>query len=186
MENKIYFSPSNGSFYMTDWHGDNIPEDKVEVSAEEHMALVEARNAGKVIVLNEQGRPVAVDPPAPPIEAVQDGIWVAIKAERDRRTQEGGYQVGDHWFHSDTLSRIQQLGLVLLGENMPQGVQWKTLTGEFVPMTPQLAQQVFAAAAASDIAVFAAAEAHKAAMLASADPAAYDFSAGWPPVFQPA
>jgi hypothetical protein len=50
-------------------------------------------------------------------------------------------------------------------------------------MTQALAQQVFGAAAASDIAIFAVAETHKAAMEASADPAAYDFSGGWPPAF---
>ena len=38
-------------------------------------------------------------------------------------------------------------------------------------------------AAASDIAIFSAAEAHRVAMEASADPAAYDFTGGWPPMF---
>lgn len=115
--------------------------------------------------------------------AVMSATWTNISAERDARMAQGGYQVGGHWFHSDQQSRSQQLGLVLLGANIPANVQWKTMDGSFVPMTQQLAQQILAAAAASDQAIFAAAETHRTAMEASADPANYDFSAGWPPGF---
>lgn len=119
----------------------------------------------------------------PTIEQAKAAKWDAIKAERDRRTEQGGYKVGTKWFHSDQKSRSQQLGLVLLGANIPANLQWKTMDGSFVTMTQQLAGQVLAAAAASDQAIFAAAEAHRQAMEASADPAAYDFSTGWPKVF---
>lgn len=116
----------------------------------------------------------------------KDSAWSRIKVERDRRTREGGYQVAGKWFHSDEFSRGQQLGLVLLGSSIPAGLQWKTMDGTFVTMTPTLAQQILAAGAASDVAIFAAAETHKAAMEASADPAAYDLSGGWPKVFDEA
>lgn len=109
--------------------------------------------------------------------------WEDIKAERDRRTENGGYKVGDKWFHSDQKSRAQQLGLVLLGANIPTGLLWKTMDGSFVPMIQPLAQQILESAAASDQAIFASAEVHKAAMETSAEPAEYDFSGGWPPVF---
>lgn len=109
--------------------------------------------------------------------------WDAIKAERDRRTENGGFKVGVKWFHSDQKSRSQQLGLVLLGANIPAGLQWKTMDGTFVTMTQQLAGQILAAGAASDQAIFAAAETHKTAMEVSAAPASYDFSGGWPEVY---
>jgi hypothetical protein len=118
-----------------------------------------------------------------PIGQVTASVWERIKAERDRRTQAGGYLVSGKWYHSDTFSRTQQMGLVLLGANIPAGTQWKTMDGSFVAMTPALAAQIFAGAAANDIAIFAAAEAHKAAMEASAEPLAYDFTAGWPATF---
>uniref|UniRef100_UPI0023D92678 DUF4376 domain-containing protein n=1 Tax=Laribacter hongkongensis TaxID=168471 RepID=UPI0023D92678 len=73
--------------------------------------------------------------------------------------------------------------MVLLGTNIPVGLQWKTMDGSFVTMTQTLAQQVLAAGAASDQAIFAAAETHKAVMEASTDPASYDFSGGWPATF---
>lgn len=82
-----------------------------------------------------------------------------IKAERDRRIQKGGYKVGANWFHSDTFSRSQQIGLVMMGANIPTGLQWKTMGGGKVTMTQALAGQIFQAAAMSDIAVFAAADA---------------------------
>lgn len=113
----------------------------------------------------------------------KNGMLEQIKAERDRRTDNGGYKVGTKWFHSDQKSRSQQLGLVLLGANIPVGLQWKTMDGSFVTMTQQLAGQIIAAGAASDQAIFATAETHKAAMEASQDHSAYDFSAGWPKVF---
>ena len=108
--------------------------------------------------------------------------WEGIKIERERR-KAGGVKVGDKWFHSDDGSRIQQMGLVMMGAGIPAGLQWKTMDGTFIPMTPAFASQIFQAVAASDQAIFAVAETHRAAMEASADPAAYDYSTGWPKVF---
>lgn len=102
-----------------------------------------------------------------------------VKADRDRRKL-AGTPVGAHVFHSDPDSRIQQIGLVMMGAALPAGIMWKTAGGAFVEMTPTLAGQIFQATAARDVALFAAAEAHIAAAAASADPLAYDFSAGWP------
>jgi hypothetical protein len=106
-----------------------------------------------------------------------------IKSERDRRIQICGYKVGNNWYHSDTFSRTQQMGLVMLGANIPAGTKWKTMDGSFVTMTQTLAGQIFAAAVAKDIATFAAAETHIAAVKASDTPNSYDFSQGWPEVY---
>lgn len=116
------------------------------------------------------------EPPAPEVLS-PDARWAAIKAVRDRKTQTGGYKVGANWFHSDTFSRTQQMGLVMMGAGIPAGLQWKTMGGSFVPMTQALAQQIFASAAMQDAALFAHAEALK------ADPLA-DVESGWPATFQ--
>lgn len=110
-------------------------------------------------------------------------VWQRIKAERDRRIQDGGYKVGSKWYHSDTFSRTQQMGLVMMGASIPANTPWKTMDGSFVIMTQTLAGKIFDTAAASDVAIFSAAEAHRVAMEASANPAAYDFTGGWPPMF---
>ena len=104
--------------------------------------------------------------------------WAAIKAERDRR-KSGGVLVSGKWYHSDVDSRIQQLGLVMMGASVPS-VQWKTMDGNFVTMSQTIANGIFQAAAALDMTLFSVAESHRTAMEASADPVAYDFSAGWP------
>ena len=120
--------------------------------------------------------------PAPDLTALRAAHWEAIKSERDKRIQTGGYQAAGKWFHGDTFSRTQQMGLVMMGAGIPNGLQWKTMDGSFITMTQTLAGQVFAAAAASDAAIFARAEQIKATM--EADPAAFDLAAhAWPPVF---
>ena len=115
------------------------------------------------------------------LEAARAVRIAAIKSKRD--TVKGdGVTVGANRFHSDADSRIQQMGLVMMGASLPP-VQWKTMGGTFVEMTPTLAGQIFAATAARDIAVFGHAEALIAQVNAAATPedvAAIDIEAGWP------
>lgn len=122
-------------------------------------------------------------PPPTPLSERQAAAWERIKQERDRRKYLG-VKVGEHWFHSDDPSRIQQIALAMMGNAIPAGLQWKTLTTTpppvFVEMTPALAQGIFMGTAASDAAIFAAAEVHRVAMEAMSDPENYDFSGGWP------
>lgn len=125
-------------------------------------------------------------PPGPDLDALRAAHWDSIKAERDRRTLAGGYVVSvegnPKWFHSDLLSRSQQIGLVLLGAGIPVGLAWKTMDGSFVEMTQALAGAVFAAAAQQDQATFAAAEAARAVM--DADPQSFDLaSVVWPATY---
>lgn len=174
----MLYSAQTCGFYDRAIHGDNVPSDAVEITKEEHAALIAGQSNGKRIVADENGKPVAVDPPKP----TADDIWQCIKAERDRR-KAGGVKVGAKWFHSDDASRIQQMGLVMMGASIPANLQWKTMDGSFITMTQALASQVFQAVATSDHAVFTAAETHRATMEASADPASYDYSTGWPKIY---
>ena len=113
------------------------------------------------------------------IEIIKLNAWENLKAYRDMR-KAGGVKVGDYWFHSDDASRIQQIALTMLGSNMPANLQWKTMTGAFVTMTPTLASQIFQTSIQSDTTIFGIAENHRQAMLSSSDPENYDFSGGWP------
>ena len=117
-----------------------------------------------------------------PREQTDARVWSLIKSERDRR-KAGGVKVGDKWFHSDDGSRLQQMGLVMMGASIPAGLQWKTLDGSFTTMTASLAQQIFTAQATSDQTIFAHAEALRAALVACPDPEAFDYLAGWPKVY---
>lgn len=124
----------------------------------------------------------AILPYVAPVQTTAQ-IWEQIKAIRDRKTQQGGYKVGSNWYHSDTFSRTQQIGLTIMGAAMPAGIMWKTMAGGFVQMTPTLAQQIFAAAGAQDAALFGYAEQLKAQVDAAADPASVNITAGWPETF---
>lgn len=112
--------------------------------------------------------------------SIRNSKWEAIKTERDKRTQQGGYKVGAKWYHSDTFSRSQQLGLVIMGNNIPQALLWKTMDGSFVEMTPALAQGIFQSAALSDSNVFAYAETLNQQVQSSDNPETVDIYSGWP------
>lgn len=109
--------------------------------------------------------------------------WDNIKAERDRRTQTGGYPAAGKWFRSDTFSRTQIISMFAMGASLPADIAWKTMDGTFITLTPAVVAQIFTAAAVQDKNTFACAEAHRLAMESSTSPAGYDFSAGWPAIF---
>lgn len=176
---------SGGSGFFLD-EDKTSPADVIPVSKADASTAVNLQ-AGSSYEFDNGGNLIVITPSAPTAAQIKakaaTAKWEAIKAERDRRTENGGFKVGTKWFHSDQKSRTQQIGLVMLGANIPANTPWKTMDGTTVTMTQALAGQIFATAAASDIAIFAAAETHKAAMEASADPASYDFAAGWPKIF---
>lgn len=118
--------------------------------------------------------------------AQQGMAWEIIKGERIRRTANGGYHIAsvDKWFHSDTDSKTQQLGLVIMGAGLPAGIMWKTMDGSFVEMTQALAGEIFTAAVTQETLTFGVAENHREQMLLSADPLSYDYSAGWPLIYE--
>ena len=118
-----------------------------------------------------------------PMAKRQDVVWGKIKEYRDVLIQSGGYLVDGKWYHSDLMSRTQQIGLTLLGNNIPADLMWKTMDGSFVQMTPPLAQQIFVAAATSDTKIFICAEQHNAAMMLLPNPETYDYTSGWPSTF---
>lgn len=139
------------------------------------------------------GELFSANEPALPVDAIREDKWTAIKNERDRLMQ-SGYPLDSYWFHSDAYSLSQQQGLILAalqvqaaGSDIDEplmATQWKTMGGDRVTMTARLALRLIPAAMAHQGAIFDAAEAHKAALYAAPDPAAYDYSTGWPAIFE--
>lgn len=142
------------------------------------------------------GEQYSEDHPTFPVDAIREDKWFVIKAKRDA-IKAGGVKVGTKWYHSDETSRTQYIGLLRMADAAVaaggtgsttlqyggQDIQWKTMDGTFIKMTVQRANDVFNAVGGLDFTAFAAAETHKTAMEASADPASYDFAAGWPAIF---
>lgn len=176
----LFASKTTRGFYDSAIHS-TIPGDAVSITSQEHAALLEGQSDGSTIEWDDNGYPYLQAPAVPTRAELEEAAWANIKTERDRRTQLGGYQAAGNWFHSDTFSRSQIIGLVVMGANLPAGLMWKTMDGTFVEMTQTLAGQIFAAAAAQDQGVFTAAEVHRQTMIASeGNPLDYDYSAGWP------
>lgn len=78
----MYYAKSTGGFYDTAIHGDNMPADVVEITAEEHAALLAGQSAGQIITGNENGFPFLQAPPPPFLSDICLRIDVAADAAR--------------------------------------------------------------------------------------------------------
>lgn len=128
---------------------------------------------------------------------VKGAVWERIKAFRDHRLDNGGYQAAGHWFNSDVRAKGEQSVLagradriqlasgdmaaqyVIGGEN----VQWKTMDNGYVPMNATLALAIRESAETMTVKTYKAAATHQYLLNLCADPENYDFTSGWPPIF---
>lgn len=106
----------------------------------------------------------------------------AIKAERDRR-KFNGVLVSTKWIHTDTYSRTQWMGMVMMGASVP-AIEWTTMDGTSITTSQALAGAVFQATATLDATLFAYTKSLIAAVDASSDPASVDITTGWPATFE--
>ena len=87
----MFYSKSTGGFYTREIHGDNIPADAVEITEAEHAALIEGQSMGKVIVADENGRPILQDPPPPTTEQIIAKYTAAVQKHLDDFARTLGY-----------------------------------------------------------------------------------------------
>lgn len=137
---------------------------------------------------------------------VQSVVWDAIQEKRSA-VEHGGVKVQTgvdagglpiyKWFHSDMVSRAKLLGVKDLARDQKEAgaldstvlqrnaadIQWKTMDGSFVPMTVKLAYDIVSRFGDHDAATYTNAESHRNSMMSSVNPAAYDFSTGWPETY---
>ena len=99
----MFASKTTRGFYDAAINGDNMPEDVVEITAEEHAALLEGQSQGKVIDFDEDGYPFLTDPPAPTAEQIQ------LQANAEARA----YLASTDWY----VIRLQETG-----EPTPEGI----------------------------------------------------------------
>ena len=71
----MLYSKSTSGFYSRDIHGDNIPSDAVDISVEEHAALLEGQSQGQIISADEEGNPILIDPPTAPSPILSCTPW---------------------------------------------------------------------------------------------------------------
>lgn len=80
----MFYAKSTGGFYLAEIHGSNTPVDAVEITREQHAALLAAQATGKIITAAADGAPIAADPPAPTLDQVKAAALAAIDAEAGR------------------------------------------------------------------------------------------------------
>ena len=83
----MFASKTTRGFYDAAIHGTNMPADVVEITAEEHAALLEGQSNGQVIDFDEAGYPFLTEPAAPTAEALAAAVTkkreAAYRAESD-------------------------------------------------------------------------------------------------------
>lgn len=62
------YSPSTGGFYHPALHYPELPEDLIDITDEEHQALVDGAHEGRPILIGDDGRPYLGDKPEPSLE----------------------------------------------------------------------------------------------------------------------
>ena len=90
----MFASKTTRGFYDAAVHGENMPADVVEITNEEHSALLEGQSQGKLIDFDEAGYPFLDEPPPPApdtLEQVQAKRQAAYVAESDPLKNEAEY-----------------------------------------------------------------------------------------------
>lgn len=135
------------------------------------------------------------------LNTIRSNIWEEIKAYRDKRKFLGIYVSGS-WFHNDSDSRTQWLGLKdkardvlanggtstsVLTINHPQygivPIQWFTMSGALVTVTVQLAFDIVEKTGDLDGVLYGIGQYHRAQLYSSPTPETYNYKVGWPPVY---
>ena len=68
-----------------------IPVDAVEITTEEHAALIKGQAQGKRIVADKSGRPILQDPPPPTPEQIKSRLVARVQSWLDERARALGY-----------------------------------------------------------------------------------------------
>lgn len=85
-----FYSAQANSFYVSGIH-ETMPDDVVEITDQEHAELLAAQAAGKVITADNDGEPVAIDPPPPTPEQLVAMYANAVQAHLDSAAKAAGY-----------------------------------------------------------------------------------------------
>ena len=121
--------------------------------------------------------------------------WREVEAYRNNLMQTGGFAVGNYWFHSDLLSRSQQLGLIELGkmavaagvdpaDPIPNSPPWRTMSGAYVTLTPALTQSLIPAFLVQEASIFAVGDYYRNLINNSNDPESLNITLGWPVTYK--
>lgn len=178
----MFYSKSAGGFYKPAIHGNNIPADAVEITAEQHAALLQSQSEGKQIVVDENGRPIAIDPPK--LVRTHASLLAEVAAKR-WQVETGGILIGGTPIATDRESQAQLTSAYTsLKGGLIANTTWKAADGNFTLVTLAEIEPVAQAVATHVRACFAAEQVHAEAISAlhtQAERDAYDIHTSWLP-----
>lgn len=139
---EIYYAASTGAFYDLSFWTADLPEDAVLVDNETHAAQLRAEGSGLHRAGDVDGRPVAVEPPPPSVEALaaqarrrrdQEIAGIQWLVERHRGEQALGLTttLTDEDYRL-VLQHAQDLRDVPEQENFPAAIDWPALPPELL------------------------------------------------------
>jgi hypothetical protein len=125
----LYFAKTTGGFYNSELHDENIPVDAVEITAEEHTALLSGQAQGKPIKAGANGRPYNEEPAARTFSDAKTAKLTALAAKR-YEVETGGVTVGGMTIMSDAVSQAKLTGAWLRVQRKPSAsIRWKGRDG---------------------------------------------------------
>lgn len=89
------YSPSTNGFYLASIHGAAMPVDVLDITDEEHAALLEGQSRGLAITPGAGGKPESVEPPVPPLETRKALLLARVDVWLNAAAQARGYD--DIW-----------------------------------------------------------------------------------------
>lgn len=78
----MFFSKSTMGFYAREIHGDEIPDDALEISKELYFSLLEDQSRGKIISCDDLGFPISIYPATPPLSDILDRVKEELRDMR--------------------------------------------------------------------------------------------------------
>lgn len=167
-------------FYNND-HGGFVPAGACEISAENYLLLLEGQAQGKLIVANDEGLPILVEPAPMPIEEQRQQVRNAINTLRDKKINGGVYVPAiDKWIDTDATAERNILSVKatfdLFGD---QEIPWTFADNSVAMINKEKLLVIWQMLMEAKVGNHANALKHKAMAEQSENPLEYDYSGGW-------
>lgn len=134
---KFFYAESTGGFYNSAIHGDNIPPDSVEITAERHLELLSGQSSGLLISSDESGMPILLN--IEPLEnspsqvtraqgkaaLIRSGLWqgvlsyvASIEDETEKAVAEIALNDTTHWQRTSPFLNEAAMAIGLTDEQL--------------------------------------------------------------------
>lgn len=178
----IYYK--NG--FYDDSHGGFVPEGACEISAETYRLLLEGQAQGKLIIADDEGNPILVEPPPIPIEEQRQQVRNAINTLRDKKINGGVYVPAiDKWIDTDATAERNILSVKAMFDLFgDQEIPWTFADNSVAMINKEKLLVIWQVLMEAKTGNHANALKHKAMVEQVENPLEYDYSSGWTQTYE--